>query len=105
MYVKFLQSTHCIKKTLTVSCTLLCESGDRVKFDQSSFSAYQHAVMLRHHCLEYGFMQRIGKKRTQLQFQHTNYVCLMLTGQNMCIQPSMTLKYGSEVYRNCMFSL
>ena len=32
-------------------------------------------------------------------------MCLMLTGQNMCIQPSMTLKYGSEVYRNCMFSL
>ena len=54
MYVKFLQSTHCIKKTLTVSCTLLCESGDRVKFDQSSFSAYLHAVMLRHHCSEYG---------------------------------------------------
>ena len=53
MYVKFLQSTHCIKKTLTVSCTLLCESGDRVKFDQSSFSAYLHAVMLRHHCSEY----------------------------------------------------
>ena len=21
------------------------------------------------------FMQRIGKKRTRLQFQHTNYVC------------------------------
>ena len=54
MYVKFLQSTNCIKKTLTVSCTLLCESGDRVKFDQSSFSAYLHAVMLRHHCSEYG---------------------------------------------------
>ena len=54
MYVKFLQSTHCIKKTLTVSCTLLCESGNRVKFDQSSFSADLHAVMLRHHCSEYG---------------------------------------------------
>ena len=53
MYVKFLQSTHCIKKTMTVSCTLLCESGDRVKFDQSSFSADLHAVMLRHHCSEY----------------------------------------------------
>ena len=53
MYVKLIQSTHCIKKTLTVSCTLLCESGDRVKFDQSSFSAYLHAVMLRHHCSEY----------------------------------------------------
>ena len=51
------------------------------------------------------FMQRIGKKRTRLQFQHTNYVCLMLTGQNMCIQPSMALIYGSEVYRNCMFFL
>ena len=37
------------------------------------------------------FMQLIGKKRTRLQFQHTNYVCLMLTGQNMCIQPCMTL--------------
>ena len=53
MYVIFLQSNHCIKKTLTVSCTLLCESGDRVKVDQSSFSAYLHAVMLRHHCSEY----------------------------------------------------
>ena len=53
MYVKFLQSPHCIKNTLTVSCTLLCESGDRVKFDQSSFSADLHAVMLRHHCSEY----------------------------------------------------
>ena len=54
MYFVFLQSTHCIKKTLTVSCTLLCESGDRVKVDKSSFSAYLHAVMLRHHCSEYG---------------------------------------------------
>ena len=27
-----------------------CESGDRVKVDQSSFSADLHAVMLRHHC-------------------------------------------------------
>ena len=53
MYFIFLQSTHCIKKTLTVSCTLLCESGDRVKVDESSFSAYLHAVMLRHHCSEY----------------------------------------------------
>ena len=53
MYFIFLQSTHCIKKTLTVSCTLLCES-DRVKVDESSFSAYLHAVMLRHHCSEYG---------------------------------------------------
>ena len=53
MYFIFLQSTHCIKKTLTVSCTLLCESGDRVKVDKSSFSAYLHAVMLRHHCSEY----------------------------------------------------
>ena len=54
MYFIFLQSTHCIKKTLTVSCTLLCESGERVKVDKSSFSAYLHAVMLRHHCSEYG---------------------------------------------------
>ena len=54
MYFIFLQSTHCIKKTLTVSCTLLCESGDRVKVDKSSFSAYLHAVMLCHHCSEYG---------------------------------------------------
>ena len=53
MYFIFLQSAHCIKKTLTVSCTLLCESGDRVKVDESSFSAYLHAVMLRHHCSEY----------------------------------------------------
>ena len=41
------------KKTLKVSCTLLCESGDRVMVDQSSFSADLHAVMLRHHCSEY----------------------------------------------------
>ena len=54
MYFIFLQSTHCIKKTLTVSCTLLCESGDRVKVDKCSFSADLHAVMLRHHCSEYG---------------------------------------------------
>ena len=32
---------------------LLCECGDRVKVDQSLFSAYLHAVMLRHHCSEY----------------------------------------------------
>ena len=54
MYVIFLQCTHCVKKTLIVSCPLLCESGDRVKVDQSSFSADLHAVMLRHHCSEYG---------------------------------------------------
>ena len=54
MYVIFLQCTHFVEKTLIVSCTLLCESGDRVKVDQSSFSAYLHAVMLRHHCSEYG---------------------------------------------------
>ena len=60
MYVIFLQSTHCIKKTLTVSCTLLCESGDRVKVDQSSFSADLHAVMLRHHCSEFGLHQHDG---------------------------------------------
>ena len=56
MYVIFLQCTHYVKKTLTVSCTLLCESGDRVMIDQSSFSAYLHAVMLRHHCSEYGHL-------------------------------------------------
>ena len=39
MYAIFLQCTLCVKKTLTVSCTLLCESGDRVMVDQSSFSA------------------------------------------------------------------
>ena len=54
MYVIFLRCTHCVEKTLIVSCTLLCESGDRVMVDQSSFSAYLHAVMLRHHCSEYG---------------------------------------------------
>ena len=59
MYFVFLQSTHSIKKTLTVSCTLLCESGDRVKVDESSFSAYLHAVMLRHHCSEYGMRDRV----------------------------------------------
>ena len=53
MYFIFLQCTHCVEKTLIVSCTLLCESGDRVMVDQSSFSAYLHAVMLRHHCSEY----------------------------------------------------
>ena len=50
------------------------------------------------------FMQRIGKK-----FSCNSSILimcvLMLTGQNMCIQPSMTLKYGSEVYQNRMFSL
>ena len=53
MYVLFLPRTYCVKKTSVVSCTLLCESGDRVMVDQSSFSAYLHAVMLRHHCSEY----------------------------------------------------
>ena len=53
MYVIFLQCTHCVKTTLTVSCTLLCESGDRVMVDQSSFSADLRAVMLRHHCSEF----------------------------------------------------
>ena len=53
MSVVFLQCTHCVKKTLTVSCPLLCECGDRVKTDQSSFSADLHAVMLRHHCSEH----------------------------------------------------
>ena len=62
MYFISLQSTHCIKKTLTVSCTLLCESGDRVKVDKSSFSAYLHAVMLRHHCSEYGSKVRISHR-------------------------------------------
>ena len=55
MFVIFLQCTHCVKKTLTVSCTLVCESGDRVMVDQSSFSADLHAVMLRHHYSEYSF--------------------------------------------------
>ena len=53
MYVISLQCIHCVKKRQTVSCTLVCESGDRVKADQSSFSADLHAVMLRHHCSEY----------------------------------------------------
>ena len=53
MYIIFLQCTQCVKKTLTVSCMLLCEPGDRVKVDQSSFSADLHAVMLRHHCSEH----------------------------------------------------
>ena len=58
MYVIFLQCTHCVKKTLTVSYTLLCESEDRVKVDQSSFSADLHAVMFRHHhCSEYDNVQ------------------------------------------------
>ena len=51
--VIFLQFTHCVKKTLIVSCTLPCESSDRVKVNQSSFSADLHAVMLHHHCSEY----------------------------------------------------
>ena len=54
MYVIFLQCTHCVKKTFIVSYMLLCESGDTVKVDQSSFSVDLHAVMLRHHCSEYG---------------------------------------------------
>ena len=71
MYVIFLKCTYCVQKSLTVSCTLLCECGDRVKVDQSSFSALLcecgdrvkvdqssfsadlHAVMLRHHCSEF----------------------------------------------------
>ena len=63
MYVIFLQYTHCLKKTLIVSCSLLCESGDRVKVDQSSFSAYLHAVMLRHHCSEYAHVSLVSHER------------------------------------------
>ena len=59
MYIIFLQCTHCVKKTLTVSCTLLCESGDRVEVDQSSFSADLHAVNLRHHCSEFARRDKI----------------------------------------------
>ena len=54
------------KKTLTVSCTLLCESGDRVMVDQSSFSADLHAVMLRHHCSEYDSLQIANKLFTSM---------------------------------------
>ena len=50
MYVIFLQCTHCVKKTLPVLCTLLCESGDRVKVDQSPFSADLHAVDHLNYC-------------------------------------------------------
>ena len=53
MYVIFLKCNHCVKKTLQVSRTILCEPGDRVKVNQSSFSVDLHAVMLRHHCSEY----------------------------------------------------
>ena len=66
MYVIFLQCTYCVQKSLTVSCTLLCECGDRVKVDQSSFSAYLHAVMLRHHCSEYAKKLHVDDDRTSL---------------------------------------
>ena len=56
MYVIFLQCTYCVQKSLTVSFPL-CECGDRVKVNPSSFSADLHTVMLRHHCSEYGFTQ------------------------------------------------
>ena len=73
MYVIFLQCTHCVKKTLTVSCTLLCESGDRVMVDQSSFSADLHAVMSRHHCSEYGsahdFIEFFGPNQKSLSLK------------------------------------
>ena len=69
MYVIFLQCTHCVEKTLIFSCTLLCESGDRVKCDQSSFSAYLHAVMLRHHCSEYGIIPWINDKLIRTKFE------------------------------------
>ena len=52
-----------------------------------------------------GFMQQIGKNGLGCNSSILIMCVLMLTGQNMCIQPSMTLKYGSEVYQNCMFSL
>ena len=70
MYVIFLQCTHCVKKTLTVSCTLLCESGDRVKVDQSSFSADLHGVMLCHHCSKYVTSSLLG-------------VCYVITARSM----------------------
>ena len=62
MCVIFLQCTLCVKKTLTVLCTLLCESGDRVKVDQSSFSVDLHTMMFRHHCSLYGIGSHYIKK-------------------------------------------
>ena len=47
------------KKDIDSSCTLLCESGDRVMVDQSSFIADLRAVMLRHHCSEYAISQAL----------------------------------------------
>ena len=66
MYTMFLECTHCVKKTLRVSCLLLCESGDRVMVDQSSFSADLHAVMLRHQCSEFGVEQESREKEPKV---------------------------------------
>ena len=66
MYAIFLECTHCVKKTLTVSCLLLCESGDRVMVDQSSFSADLHAVMLRHQCSQFGVEQESREKEPKV---------------------------------------
>ena len=67
MYVIFLQYSDSVEKTLILSCTLLCESGDRVKVDQSSFSAYLHAVMLRHHCSEYEIISNNTSNKTRIR--------------------------------------
>ena len=64
------------KKTLTVSCTLLCESGDRVMVDQSSFSADLHAVMLHHHCSEYD------------EDIHLEYLALDTSSRCLCLHTS-----------------
>ena len=38
------------------------------------------------------FMQRIGKKRTRLQFQHPNFVCFDALQGNICAYTSIKYK-------------
>ena len=65
-----------------------CESGDRVMVDQSSFSADLHAVMLRHHCSEYGCL---GEKVGQVKCGSSLPVKRGGTGVNRHILPFLWL--------------
>ena len=99
MYVIFLQSTHCIKKTLTVSCTLLCESGDRVKVDKSSFSADLHAVMLRHHCSEYAL-------EPLFLFSSSDHRLMLLTSsQNQHLQNHSSVTLFTLCIHECLMNI
>ena len=87
------------KKTLTVSCTLLCESGDRVMVDQSSFSADLQAVMLRHHCSEYALNLMAIKCQTGRHFTGNFFISNNLVSMRTfwTVQKQINGHPGTEV--------